>query len=725
MSDNGSGKLRVTLPVNKLYYRWYDRIAVDGSHYIFNYTRTAVSAITAKGGTSAGGYWFDTSLNYAGSTWVNTDRCIPQRQAAINSYTAEVTCFNAMAAGDYMLKCRSTTAESPTWPVSLGNVTKCVSIIGTEPNQQIRQSSSDIYYYMQGDLSANTIQTEIENLFISQHYSAIDDGFRIVPTAGKASAGTIFRDILFYGCEFGLYIGSNQTANTIEMHNCMGILTQYPFYPAVPAKFYNCTSWCGSTAFANGSLANTWTNCLSLWDGTGFSSKTNGIYATCASTDATGSAGLINLTQAQVALWHHNDNGCFWPNPRILTSSVLYHAGTYIATVLKDIDGNTRANPPSIGAHEGTTTPYGVTHPSAVGKVLSDETWQEWTGAKAGTYHEATVAEVQKDVTFGAASALTGLYVTAIPAKPTVVIKSVASGTVTLTITGVVGTAYAYYRKGTSGTWSAKSESWKRASDGDLAITGLDDPWAYEYMAQNEDGVPSRLSQSDILPIHPTAPTLVSAIPGSSKVTLHVHGVIGKCYIQWRIAAGDFGALSETYTLTADGDIEVPLTTYVKHFFRAVNFYAGAYSASSQELTATPTDPAHTEYVLDAAEAAKWAARFARSEHRCIFHSRGESSAVYDVDTSPAVTETYEDTATLTCAAPRGLTSDVVAASAGKYATTDFAIFLLASDLATEGVTPKPGDKVTYLNTGDVFRVLTANLRYARCAWQIVLRKVD
>jgi hypothetical protein len=367
------------------------------------------------------------------------------------------------------------------------------------------------------------------------------------------------------------------------------------------------------------------------------------------------------------------------------------------------------------------------THPDvypAVGHVRASDVYGPSGTGYTGTETQAAANKVLAgSPTYGAG----GTEFTpslAIPAKPTLVIKSVADGTVTLTITGVVGTAYAYYRKGTAAAWSAKSESYKRTSDGDLAIT-LDDPWAYEYMAQNEDGVPSRIGQSDVLPLHATAPTLVSAVAGSSNVTVHVHGVIGKCYIQWRVTGGAFGALSETYKLTADGDIDIPLTTYVKHYFRAVNFYGGAYYASSQELTATPIDPAHTEYALDAAEAAKWAARFARSEHRCIFHSRGESSAAYDVDASPAVTETYEDTATLTCAAPRGLTTDVVAASAGKYATTDFSIYLLASDLATEGVTPKPGDKVTYLNTGDVFRVLTANLRYARCAWQIILRKVD
>lgn len=128
-----------------------------------------------------------------------------------------------------------------------------------------------------------------------------------------------------------------------------------------------------------------------------------------------------------------------------------------------------------------------------------------------GTYHEATTAEVQKDVAFGPASGYTGLYVTAIPAKPTVVIKSVASGTVTLTLSGVVGTAYAYYRKGTSGTWSAKSESWKLIADGDLAITGLDNDCAYAFMAQNEDGVPSRIAESDIVWTSPTAGTKTAA----------------------------------------------------------------------------------------------------------------------------------------------------------------------------------------------------------------------
>jgi hypothetical protein len=109
---------------------------------------------------------------------------------------------------------------------------------------------------------------------------------------------------------------------------------------------------------------------------------------------------LINLTAAQLDLWQDNDNGYSWPNPRILTSSVLYHAGTPITGIDYDIDRNTRhATTPSIGAHEGTGHAYDmVSDWPDVSNVTEDDT----VDGAPGVYHEVAEDDVRSGAGFGA-----------------------------------------------------------------------------------------------------------------------------------------------------------------------------------------------------------------------------------------------------------------------------------------------------------------------------------
>ena len=359
MSNNGAGKVRVTYPPDDCDWKLYDDTAVDGSHYIYNQTRTASSAITAKGGTEAEGYYFDTALNFAGTTWVNTDRCAITMQAAANDYLTRALAKDAMAAMDELRTWYATTANYSSW-IKQAVVTQHISERGGLAHQRVRLLSqgSNSGWNPTGDLSDITSQLTIQNL--TWENSGTGYGYYYSPTAGLAGSGVRITRNVVIGWNSGIILWTNTANNTCQIDNniVMFSCTSGISLTGTQKVYNNTVAYCMVSGIANSNTASTHTNNLCVYNTTDYATKTNGVYTTCGSTDATGTAGLINLTAAQLALWQNNDNHIFSINPRILMTSALYHTGTAVGGITTDIDGNTRMNPPSIGAHEGTSQAY-------------------------------------------------------------------------------------------------------------------------------------------------------------------------------------------------------------------------------------------------------------------------------------------------------------------------------------------------------------------------------
>ena len=124
-----------------------------------------------------------------------------------------------------------------------------------------------------------------------------------------------------------------------------------------------------------------------------------------------------------------------------------------------------------------------VDYPS-VNNVTEDDT----VDGNAGVYHEATTAEVEKEVTFGASSGLTGTYEVAAgdpPAAPTVTLAA-GTGQVVVTIDGDAGvTNYVKYKGSADTAWQAGGS---RSGDGDVTVSNLSNDIPYIIIVFSKDG---------------------------------------------------------------------------------------------------------------------------------------------------------------------------------------------------------------------------------------------
>lgn len=498
MSDNGAGKVRVTFPVYDFDWYLYSLIAVDGSHYLYNQSTVVSGAITAKGGTESGGYYFDIGGTvYPSANWANTNRCVPTFQAAANDYNTITLLNAALVTNDTgIIWYATTTLREMFFAQVIGGAAKGVNALGGLSRQRVTLLAGNMSI-----ISASGDVSTISPRLMWSNFTISGGGFTVSwqPDALKSGLGVTIDRIVVIGTNQTAFIcWSTAAAGSFTCQNCASIFGQYNvgFYVAwggtATGSFYFCTA-IGHEGVGcyNGNTASTWTSCASLWNTEDYNTKTNGIYTSCASTDATGTAGLINLTRAQLALWRDNDNKFYTPQFRILTTSALYHTGTAVGGITTDIDGTTRANPPSIGAHEGTAYAYsmvpfsGIVVP-AVGHVRAPDKYGQVTGQEyTGTETLPDVALVNSGSQYGAGGTeFTGTLAFTIPTAPTWNgLPTSGNGQVTLPVVPAMETdvVYAVYKPVLTGSWSAQSETFKRTGSGNIVVTGLSNGTAYWF----------------------------------------------------------------------------------------------------------------------------------------------------------------------------------------------------------------------------------------------------
>lgn len=170
-----------------------------------------------------------------------------------------------------------------------------------------------------------------------------------------------------------------------------------------------------------------------------------------------------------------------------------------------DIDGNTRADPPSIGASEGVNRVYNPDFPEAENTLTTDT-----TNGVTGRWVKADAASYELGETFGVdGTSETGTYVATCtaPNEPTLTAGSFSDSQSTLLFT-LDGTddIYALYRvmNGTS-DWSEENGTFSRTGSGTVDITGLTNDVAYQFIgyAKNASG------------LYSTPSNIISGIPSS------------------------------------------------------------------------------------------------------------------------------------------------------------------------------------------------------------------
>lgn len=204
----------------------------------------------------------------------------------------------------------------------------------------------------------------------------------------------------------------------------------------------------------------------------------------------------------------------------------------------------------------------------------------------AGTYHEATTAEVKKDVTFGPASAYTGDL--ELPAE-----INVREGVGY----GAAGTEYEGQIVIPSEDDVRDGVSFDVAGEGDLVLpVEANVKQAVQYGADGTEYTGVYPAAGDI----PAAPEWsADPTPGNGQVTLHFTAAAPAdvLYARYReVPAGDWAAESETFKRTGSGSIVITgLTNDTKRYqFSGYTKTLGLTSEWLEPLGATPTAGAKT-----------------------------------------------------------------------------------------------------------------------------------
>jgi len=397
LSDRGDGNTRVTFDGWELDWEFYGEIAVDGTHFMYNVTAGATAAIIAKGGAERTGYYFD--LNLAFGTWAAGNLMAPVRGNWMNQNNTLAGAFAAAANLDSLLIWYVDAANNLFWgEIVSANTTKGVDVLGMTSERRTSLSELNHMYYLNGNLAGITRQIIFRNLALFCGKANAGHGIWWNDTSGAGLGIRVTRCVIH-----SAYIAFRPQAglnNCCQIDNCIIVSSSRAgIFANMPALCYFTTvigsnSSVGANAgFEFNFLASTCVNCVAAWNPTGDFIELGGMaaFTNNGSSDATGTAGLQNLTRATFAFWQDNDYGNFGYDFRVVRTSTLLGAGVAVAGLTYDIDGNTRADPPTPGAHEGTEKPYQNYVPAVPTNVACTDAGTDqdlaftWTNP-AGTY---------------------------------------------------------------------------------------------------------------------------------------------------------------------------------------------------------------------------------------------------------------------------------------------------------------------------------------------------
>lgn len=242
--------------------------------------------------------------------------------------------------------------------------TKGVSLEGMLADRQVGLVTNDDFYYVNGDMSGISSQLVIQNLRI-RNFSAGNLSNNGITWRDTVGGGEGFR---ITNCEIGgfaLGIYPRQgDANVVQVDNCLIHTCGTGIYATMAAKVYYTTVVRCGEGIENNSVAGTYTNVVAADNITDWKELTNATVTYCCSGDATlngvGSNNIYSKTMDDLKWW--GDQATAQAHDwRIVDTSDLVGAGTPVAGLTTDCDGNARdGSTPSMGWHEGTAGAYEI-----------------------------------------------------------------------------------------------------------------------------------------------------------------------------------------------------------------------------------------------------------------------------------------------------------------------------------------------------------------------------
>lgn len=323
----------------------------------------ASKQITAIPGLQSDGTFIFTVADSSG--WTTNDRVSPQTQSGISWYLTITAAYAAAANSDtFLLWYPGSANKSSMWTTTVynGYATTMFSMYGMLAGQRvvIAPVSNTVGYYMRGALP-NVPQTLIENITFDHCDRAVAYYDTGGPNAGNGVRVTRCR---FVDNNYGFWVYANkdyvcQVDNSIFIRNgSVSGGTGESIYAATKINVYSNTvvNSFRYGIYGGGAILNCKNN-LVMWSGTADynSLHASSVTATNVSSDATSPNGASyqGKDETFTKFTHHNSNGKFPDDWRVIPASSCVGAGTVVAGVTRDIDGQDISGTASIGASAG------------------------------------------------------------------------------------------------------------------------------------------------------------------------------------------------------------------------------------------------------------------------------------------------------------------------------------------------------------------------------------
>ena len=283
------------------------------------------------------------------------------------TYTTSMSAFTAASNNDNIRFYYADGNKNRMWQgqsLSHALTTKFVNAEGMLDDRQVTFcpiGTGIHWYYLGGDLSAGTTQLVLKNLTLLGWYADV----RWNNTGGAGTGGGFkLENVLSIGSVYHAYLQGGE--DDFDFLNCCFVGgDRFPQVTTNAQDFTatNCTI-IGMDHVRAYNAVGTFINCV--FDACDFATLTNSVFTNCVFTVADPGAGTrtdchYSKTFEDLAYWGDemvDAGGAQAEDYRVTTDSFLCGEGTNTGAPATDCDGNSRANPPTVGWHEGTSNPF-------------------------------------------------------------------------------------------------------------------------------------------------------------------------------------------------------------------------------------------------------------------------------------------------------------------------------------------------------------------------------
>lgn len=354
MTDHGNGNIRVTLArIDLIHAKKFGAVGM----YVSNTTQTQIAEILSVPAVDPtdDSYYYEIDVAFPDGNWVDTDRCGPQANNAIEAYaTQALLVAGAPADGSRILFWAKDTNNLEDWQEKLGRIAHNWSCFGMTPRCGITQHNAEEWYRPQNNLDDDLL---FENMsFISGGGAGGTLDF-INFAKGTADTIEVKRCYIgmpaFTGAIVGIRISGITGAVNFRFTDCImeggGNVIAVATSAACNVRVVGCTIVNGGARAIDGNNITTAVNCYLH----GTASARNTAFSYCATSDAQGD--IVPLRNLQLEeLNYPKRTVAIGRELELPLGSVLAGEGTPDADSIYDIRGVARDDTnPTVGANEG------------------------------------------------------------------------------------------------------------------------------------------------------------------------------------------------------------------------------------------------------------------------------------------------------------------------------------------------------------------------------------